>query len=124
MRRLPHLVFAPLLAFALLIGLGDAASAHAVVIEATPANNAVLHGSTVEVRLRFNNRIDRARSRLMLLDALGKSRVVAIASSGPPDLLTGEIADVAPGEYRLRWQVLALDGHITHGDVPFTVVKP
>jgi methionine-rich copper-binding protein CopC len=28
---------------------------------------------------------------------------------------------VAPGAYVLRWQVLAVDGHITRGDVPFTV---
>jgi len=27
----------------------------------------------------------------------------------------------APGAWRLRWQVLALDGHITRGDVPFAI---
>jgi methionine-rich copper-binding protein CopC len=26
-----------------------------------------------------------------------------------------------PGEYRLRWQVLASDGHITRGEIPFAV---
>ena len=26
-----------------------------------------------------------------------------------------------PGRYVVRWQVLAIDGHITRGDVPFTV---
>jgi hypothetical protein len=26
-----------------------------------------------------------------------------------------------PGAYVVRWQVLAIDGHITRGDVPFTV---
>jgi hypothetical protein len=25
------------------------------------------------------------------------------------------------GPYVVRWQVLAIDGHITRGDVPFTV---
>jgi methionine-rich copper-binding protein CopC len=25
------------------------------------------------------------------------------------------------GAYRLRWQVLAVEGHITRGDIPFTV---
>jgi copper resistance protein C len=28
---------------------------------------------------------------------------------------------MAPGSYSVRWQVLAIDGHITRGDVPFTV---
>jgi methionine-rich copper-binding protein CopC len=36
-------------------------------------------------------------------------------------VLTARIAGIQPGSYRLRWQVLALDGHITRGDIPFTV---
>jgi methionine-rich copper-binding protein CopC len=31
---------------------------------------------------------------------------------------------LAPGDYRLRWQVLAYDGHITRGEIPFTVMHP
>ena len=30
-------------------------------------------------------------------------------------------AGAKPGDYVLHWQVLATDGHITRGDVPFTV---
>jgi hypothetical protein len=30
-------------------------------------------------------------------------------------------ATLTPGPYVLRWQVLAIDGHITRGDVTFTV---
>jgi len=26
-----------------------------------------------------------------------------------------------PGSYRLRWQVMSIDGHVTHGDIPFEV---
>ena len=33
-------------------------------------------------------------------------------------------AELQPGEYTVRWQVLAVDGHITRGDVPFTVTAP
>ncbi len=32
--------------------------------------------------------------------------------------------DLRPGDYTVRWQVLAVDGHITRGDVPFTVTPP
>ena len=39
-----------------------------------------------------------------------------------PDLLTGR-AELVPGSYVLHWQVLAVDGHITRGDVPFTVTE-
>ena len=100
------------------------AMAHAIIVDAVPANGAVVHGTSLEVRLRYNNRIDHARSRLLLLDPYGKERPVPIAADSPTDQLKATVKDVAPGEYRLRWQVLALDGHITRGDILFTVVNP
>jgi len=48
---------------------------------------------------------------------------VTFAGDGPPDLLTTTAA-LSPGGYVVRWQVLAVDGHITRGDVPFTVTGP
>jgi len=38
-----------------------------------------------------------------------------------PDTLAATVGELAPRAYRLRWQVLAIDGHITRGDIPFTV---
>jgi methionine-rich copper-binding protein CopC len=37
------------------------------------------------------------------------------------DLLTADLPDLMSGQYRLRWQVLAIDGHLTRGDIPFSV---
>jgi len=37
------------------------------------------------------------------------------------DHLVGEADALAPGDYVLHWQVLAVDGHITRGDIPFSV---
>ena len=98
--------------------------AHAIIVEAAPAAGAVLHAGTIDVRLRFNSRIDRHRSRLLVLDAIGKVTPVAMDDSTPADVITAHLSGLAPGDYRLRWQVLALDGHITHGDIPFTVTAP
>ena len=100
------------------------ALAHAIIVEATPAVGAVLHAGTVDVRLRFNSRIDHRRSRLTVLDAVGKETAVKLDDNTPADVTTAHISGLAPGEYRLRWQVLALDGHITRGDIPFTVTPP
>jgi methionine-rich copper-binding protein CopC len=47
--------------------------------------------------------------------------VLTIAASSMSNELS-TAADLAPGQYTLRWQALALDGHITRGDLPFTVV--
>ncbi len=96
------------------------AHAHAIVVETTPQVDAVMH-VPIDVKLRFNSRIDRSRSRLVLLDASGKESPIAIGKNSPTDILTARIDGIAPGSYRLRWQVLALDGHITRGDIPFTV---
>jgi methionine-rich copper-binding protein CopC len=32
--------------------------------------------------------------------------------------------DLTPGDYVASWQVLATDGHVTRGTVPFTVDAP
>ena len=82
----------------------------------------MLHGSAVGVRLRFNSRIDATRSRLLLVRGDGSTAPIAISDSDSPAILAGSVSDVTPGSYRLRWQVLAIDGHITRGDIPFSVV--
>jgi hypothetical protein len=35
--------------------------------------------------------------------------------------LTAKAAGLQAGDYRIRWQVLAPDGHITSGEIPFSV---
>jgi copper resistance protein C len=100
------------------------AAAHALVTEAEPAAGAVLAaGPPQQVRLRFNSRIDRARSRLVLHGPDGGQTPLPLDSGNDPTLLEARtnVVPWAPGAWRLRWQVLALDGHITRGDVPFTL---
>jgi methionine-rich copper-binding protein CopC len=97
------------------------ALAHAIVLESRPAPNAAVTQGDVPVELRFNSRIDRKRSRLTLAGPNGSSAQVPIEEEGPPDRLAGKAAGLAPGEYRLKWQVLSVDGHITRGEIPFRV---
>jgi homogentisate 1,2-dioxygenase len=44
-----------------------------------------------------------------------------IETEAPIDALIAKASGFAPGRYKIRWQVLAIDGHITRGDIPFTV---
>lgn len=97
------------------------AQAHAIIVAAEPAVDAVLPAPSVPVRLRFNSRIDAGRSRLILMGPDGSSQPLPLAASGSPDTLAAAIEGLAPGRYRLRWQVLAVDGHITRGDIPFSI---
>jgi len=98
-----------------------AASAHAILMKSEPATGASVPVGNVDMSFRYNSRIDRARSRLTLASPDHTQSVLKIAPSGPPDLLEASTKLTAPGAYVVRWQVLAIDGHITRGDVPFTV---
>ena len=91
---------------------------HAILLSASPASNEVVHGAVVHVQLRFNARIDAVRSRLVLALPGGQERLLS-ANQPSPDTLTSEVSGLVPGLYFLRWQVLAEDGHITRGLVPF-----
>ncbi len=100
-----------------------AARAHAILIDSTPAVHGSIPAGHEAVMLKFNSRIDRERSRLTLI-APGKDPArLPIGADGPADIITSA-ADLPPGAYAMRWQVLAVDGHITRGDVPFTVTPP
>jgi copper resistance protein C len=97
------------------------ADAHAVLLESSPALKSTVSGPNVPIKLRFNVRIDALRSRLTLIHPDGSPRSLEISKDSPADALLAEATGLAPGAYRLRWQVLASDGHITRGEIPFTV---
>jgi methionine-rich copper-binding protein CopC len=97
------------------------AAAHAVLLESSPPLNSSVLGPNVPVKLRFNVRIDAIRSRLTLLRPDGSAQALEISKQAPADTLSAEASGLAAGAYRLRWQVLASDGHITRGEIPFTV---
>ncbi len=106
---------------ALLTVLGaGTAQAHAILVASTPPIGGSLPAGDAKITLRFNSLIDRARSRLTLTNPDKSQTILPILDEGTEDLLLTH-ADLPPGAYNIRWQVLAVDGHITRGDVPFTV---
>jgi copper resistance protein C len=96
-------------------------AAHAVLLESNPALKGAVSGPDVPIKLRFNVRIDAVRSRLTLIRPDGTAQALEISKQSPADTLSAEATSLAAGAYRLRWQVLASDGHITRGEIPFTV---
>jgi hypothetical protein len=97
------------------------ASAHAILFEATPARNSIVNGSSVAVKLRFNVRIDSGRSRLALVYPGGSLHALQVKPQQPAEVVAADVSDLGPGHYDLKWQVLASDGHMTQGDIPFAV---
>jgi methionine-rich copper-binding protein CopC len=102
-------------------GVSSVASAHAIIVQSAPAADAVIKGSDLPVALRFNSRVDQQRSRLILTGPDGQSRPLAMSAAAAPDTITARATGLQPGAYTLRWQVLAVDGHITRGDIPFRI---
>ena len=118
--RRTRAVFLFLSAIILCLTAGSA-FAHAILLESNPALKSSVAGPDVPLRLRFNVRIDTARSRLTLVRPDGSSQALEISKQAPPDTVSARATGLLPGAYRLRWQVLASDGHITRGEIPFTV---
>ena len=104
--------------------IASSSLAHAVLLESSPAVKSSVSGPDVPLKLRFNVRIDAARSRLTLVDPDGTLQTLEIHGQDGPNTLSAQAKGLRSGAYRLRWQVLASDGHITRGEISFTVVKP
>ena len=98
-----------------------AAWAHAVLVSAQPRENSSVQGPDLAVLLKYNSRVDTAHSTLSLLAPDGKVKNLSIESQSAPNLLSSRLTGLTSGAYVLRWQVLASDGHITRGEIPFQV---
>ena len=98
------------------------AAAHAILLESRPAAESTVPPGPAHLVLRFNSRIDAGRSRLELRGGRTPT-AIKLSPSPSPDTLVADTT-LPPGSWTLRWQVLAVDGHITRGDVPITVTAP
>jgi len=121
--QIAPLIQAGVIAVALTV-VAPVALAHAIILEESPAPNSVVKGPNVPLKLRFNVRIDAARSRLLLFMPDGSTRDLAIKPQSSPDVLTADAEGLPLGPYKLHWLVLAADGHITQGDILFIVQNP
>jgi len=96
------------------------AFAHAHLFSSTPAAGATVHGPDVAIELRFNSRVDGHHSVLTLVMADGHTAAVSLDNQSTASNLNAHAA-LKSGNYTLRWQALSTDGHITRGEIPFTV---
>lgn len=116
-----RLCLCSLLLITLLAFSASRADAHAIILESSPAASAIISPGPVPLTLRFNSRIDHARSVMTLIDGGKQQTRLSISPQSPRDELVATTTALVPGAYRIRWQVLSVDGHITRGDIPFTV---
>ena len=99
------------------------ASAHARLEKSEPAKRAELKAAPRLIRLTFNEAVEVGYSKITVEDASGK----ALGSGAEPGASARSIElplpSLPPGEYRVRYRALSVDGHVIEADYPFRI-KP
>lgn len=116
-----------LLCWAVVLASPRPGSPHAIVLESSPAHDAVLERAPGQVTLRFNSKIEKRFTRVTLAAADQPPAALVLPESDDaarPDRIVIPLRPLAAGVYVLRYRVLAVDGHITEGALRFTVGPP
>ena len=110
-----------LLAAALIIAPVAPVAGHSLLLSSMPAANSVLQSSPPYVTLRFNNRIEKRLSRVRLVDEHGAvaAAPTTMAKEQPAESLVAAVPPLAPGAWRVEWQVFSTDGHVVAGSYRF-----
>jgi methionine-rich copper-binding protein CopC len=97
------------------------ASAHSLLLDASPAAGAVLTAPPGVIALRFNNRIEARLSSVRLVDARGEGWPARPVDAPGPDRLRAVSPPLGPGVWRVEWRVLSTDGHVVSGAYSFRI---
>ncbi len=105
-----------------LVATAGVAMAHAFPSSESPCAGAVLKTPPTEVKILYDAPIEQAFSKLKVLDASGHERDVGGPHVGKDHrTLSVKVDHLSPGQYEVKWSVVADDGHRTFGSYTFTV---
>ena len=97
-------------------------TAHAELLEATPADGATVEGTPAEISATFTEPLETDGSTFSLRNAAGER--LAAGRVDPDDrtrLIIDPVPDLAPGVYEVRWRAASADGHAENDTWTFTV---
>ena len=107
---------------AALAALTAQASAHAMLMHASPGAGAELSAAPRMVVLDYSEGLEPALSAATVSDAAGHD-VTAKPSSAKGTEMTVALKPLAAGTYRVSWHAISVDTHHTAGSYSFTI-KP
>ncbi|MDR1999057.1 MAG: copper resistance protein CopC [Frankiaceae bacterium] len=117
------LAAAPMLLGGLGVALAPGASAHAVLLNAVPANGATLAAAPAQVVFTYSEPGQAATLQFAVTDAAG-----ATVSKAPPkvagDTVTQPLPPLVNGTYTVAYRLVSLDGHPMGSRTKFTVADP
>jgi copper transport protein len=106
----------------LLVGWSAPALAHAVLVEAVPADRSALTGPPDEVRLTFSEPVETASGALRVFDAAAERIDLGPKASDDPAVVAVALPpDLPDGGYVATYRVTSADSHVVAGVVTFTV---
>jgi methionine-rich copper-binding protein CopC len=111
-----------MLLVATVLWLPRAALAHAFPDAEEPKVGSTVTSPPQQVAIRFNAPIEALFAKLDVLDNNGQNQDAGTPQvSADTQTLTVPLKPLTPGEYTVKWSVVAKDGHRTEGSYTFTV---
>ena len=99
-----------------------AASAHATMTGATPAEQGRVETSPNEITLRFDQSVVAPADAIVVLGADGRDHAGAIAQSHRDTVVRAHVTGLVAGEaYTVRWRIVSADGHVATGVFTFGI---
>jgi copper resistance protein C len=103
-----------------LLFMAKSAWAHAFLDHADPKVGSTIHESPSQVTVWMTEGLEPAFSKLQVFDAKG-AQVDNKDTKVNGSTMTVSLPKLAPGKYRVSWQVVAVDTHRTSGTFDFTI---
>jgi len=111
------------LVFFILLVSPSTVSPHASLIKSVPTRRAQIFKSPPQIQLWFSERLETGFSSVKVIDSSG-NRVdldnVAVDTNDPKRISVG-VKPLVPGQYKIRFRVLSVDGHIVENEFSFTI---
>ena len=103
--------------------LAPAVLAHARLEHAEPKVGSIVDTAPAEVVLTFSEKIEPLFSTIKVLDAAAEEVEVgrATVDDKRPNVLRIPVGKLDAGTYTVKWSVISVDSHRTHGDFTFQV---
>lgn len=95
---------------------------HGVLIESSPSHGAILKTSPAVISLRFNATLEPSITQVSLVDVKNHTQALTITNESTVERIVATVPPLSPGVYRVTFQVLATDGHVTEGSIRFTIL--
>ena len=111
-------------AFTSMVTSATPASAHAVLVKATPADGAVLRTAPTSVALQFDDPISTSFATLAVTGPDGSTVSPGKASVSGNTVSAALDGGLASGRYRTVFRVVSEDGHPVNGQLTFTLELP